>query len=163
MGRNISVVNRCSSLLFLTPHLTKQVLQTLVLSHLDYCSVIWSPSLSGTTKINLVKLQQVQNGAAKLALKCTQRANINNMHDQLSWLKVDVRLKASLLSFIKNNTLNNPDCLGRPHLALMCTHTSLSLPVTVSLSYHQSLLQSLSPSDSLSILPPVSSPVSLSQ
>ena len=91
----MSLVKRCPS--FLTPHLTKQVLQTQVLSHLDYGSVVWS----GTTKMNQGKLQRVQNRAARLALKCTPRANINNMHDQLSWLKVDVRLKASLLSFIK--------------------------------------------------------------
>ena len=59
--------------------------------------------LFNTTKNNLGKLQQVQNRAARLALKCTQRANINHMHDQLHWLKVHVRLKASLLSFIKKH------------------------------------------------------------
>ena len=108
MGRNISVVKRCSS--FLTPHLSKQVLQTLVLSQLDYCSVVWS----GTTKTNLGKLQRVQNRAARLALKCTSRTNVKNMHDRLFWLKVDERLKASLLSFIKKiNTLKTPDCLFR--------------------------------------------------
>lgn len=106
MGRNISVVRRCSP--FLTPQLTKQVLQTLVLSHLDYCSVVWS----GTTKTNLQKLQRVQNRAARLALKCTQRANTDVLHNQLSWLKVDKRLKVSLLSFIKHiNTFSKPDSL----------------------------------------------------
>jgi hypothetical protein len=34
-------------------------------------------------------LQLVQNRAARLALGCTQRANINNMHVNLSWLRVD--------------------------------------------------------------------------
>lgn len=118
MGRNISVVKRCSS--FLTHHLTKQVLQTLVLSQLDYCSVVWS----GTTKMYLGKLQWVQNRAARIALKCTPRANVNNMHDRLSWLKVDERLKASLLSFFqKINTLKTPDCLFR-QLTLSCNvHT----------------------------------------
>ena len=121
MRRNISVVKRCSS--FLTPdnqHLTKQVLQTLVLSHLHYCSVVGS----GATKMNLGKLQRVQNRAARLALKCKPRANINYMHDQLHWLKVDVRLKTSLLSFIKNiNTSNNPDWLFRQLTLSSNVHT----------------------------------------
>lgn len=117
MGRNISVVKRCS---FLTSNLTKQVLQTLVLSHLDYCSVVWS----GTTKMNLGKLQRVQNRAARLALNSTQRAYINNMHAQLCWLKVDKRLKTSLLSFIKNiNTSQKPDCLFSQLTLSSAVHT----------------------------------------
>ncbi|CDQ95703.1 unnamed protein product [Oncorhynchus mykiss] len=40
MGRGLSVIKRCSA--FLTPHSTKQVLQALVSSYLDYCPVIWS-------------------------------------------------------------------------------------------------------------------------
>jgi hypothetical protein len=64
--------------------------------------------------MTLGKLQQVKNRAAGLALECTPRANINKMQDQLYWLKVDMMLKSSLLSFIKNiNTLNNLDCLFR--------------------------------------------------
>lgn len=94
MGRNISVIKKCSP--FLTSQLTKQVMQTVLLSHLDYCSVIWS----STTKIHLAKLQRVQNRAARLVLMCTQRAYTDDMHNQLSWLKVDKRLRASLLSFI---------------------------------------------------------------
>ena len=63
---------------------------------------------------NLGKLQRVQNRAARLALKCTSRTNVKNMYDRLFWLKVDERLKASLLSFIKKiNTLKTPDCLFR--------------------------------------------------
>ena len=74
--------------------------------------------------MNLGQLQWVQNGAVRLAVKCTPRANMNNMHDKLSWLKVDVRLKASLLSFIKNmNTLTNPDCLFRQLTLSSNVHT----------------------------------------
>lgn len=47
---NISVIKSCLS--FLTPQLTKQVFQNLVLSHLDYCSKIWS----GATKKDVGKL-----------------------------------------------------------------------------------------------------------
>ena len=39
MGRNTPVIQSDSS--FFTSQLTKQVLQTLVLTHLDYCFVVW--------------------------------------------------------------------------------------------------------------------------
>lgn len=121
MGRNISVVKRCYS--FLNPYLTKHVLQTLVLLHLDYCSVVWS----GTTKKNLGKLQRVQNRAARLALCCTIRANVNKMQGKLFWLTVDGRLKASLLGFInKINLWKTPDCLYRQLTLSSNVHTYLT-------------------------------------
>ena len=46
-------------------------------------------------------MQLGKNRAAQLALGCTQRANINNMHVNLSWLKVEKRLTSSLLVFIR--------------------------------------------------------------
>ena len=76
MGRRLSIIKRCSA--FLTTLSTRQVLQALVLSHLDYCSVVWS----GTTKKDLGKLQLAQNRAARLSLGCTQRAIMNNIHDK---------------------------------------------------------------------------------
>jgi hypothetical protein len=51
MGRGVSILKCCSS--FLTMLSTRQVLQTLVLWHLDYCPVVWS----GTTKNDVGKLQ----------------------------------------------------------------------------------------------------------
>jgi hypothetical protein len=54
---------------------TLQVLQALVLSYLDCCPVMWSRA----AKKDLVKLQLAQNRAARLALHCNQRANINTM------------------------------------------------------------------------------------
>ena len=39
MGRSLSIIKLCSA--FLTTLSTRQVLQPLVLSHLDYCSVMW--------------------------------------------------------------------------------------------------------------------------
>jgi hypothetical protein len=44
MGRSLCLIKRCSA--FLTTLSTRQVVQALVLSHLDYCSVMWS----GATK-----------------------------------------------------------------------------------------------------------------
>ena len=39
VGRGLSIIKCCSA--FLTTISTRQVLQALVLSHLDYCSVVW--------------------------------------------------------------------------------------------------------------------------
>ena len=49
-GRGLSIKKQCSA--FLTTLSTRQVLQALVLSHLDYCSVVWS----GATKKGLRKI-----------------------------------------------------------------------------------------------------------
>ena len=95
MGRCLSIRKWCSA--FLTTLSTRQVLQALVLSHLDYCSEV----RSGATKKDLGKLQLVQNRTALLAIKSTWRANINDMHVNLSWLKVEERLKSSLLVFVR--------------------------------------------------------------
>jgi hypothetical protein len=108
MGRSLSIIKQCSA--FLTTLSTRQVLQAQALLHLDYCSVVWS----GVTKKDLGKLQLAQNRAARLALGCTWRANINNMHVNLSWLKVEERWTSSLLLFmIGIDMLNAPSCLSK--------------------------------------------------
>ena len=117
MGKSMSIIKRCST--FLTAQSTRQVLQALVLSHLDYCSVVWS----GATKRDLGKLQLAQNRAAQLTLGCTQRANINNMHVNLSWLKVQERLTSSLLVFVRViDILNAPSCLFKLLAHSLDTH-----------------------------------------
>ena len=125
MGRSLSIIKHCSAFIttlstrqvlqalvstFITTLSTRQVLQVLVLSHLDYGSVVWS----GATKKDFRKLQLAQNRAAQLALGCTQRANINNMHVNLSWLKVEERLTSSLLLFMRGiDMLNALSCLSK--------------------------------------------------
>ena len=49
---------------------------------------------------DLVKLQLAQNRAARLALHCNPRANINTMHASLSFVRVEERQTASLLVFM---------------------------------------------------------------
>ena len=56
MGRSLSIIKRCSA--FLTTLSTRQVLQALVLSHLDYCSVVWS----GATKKDLGNCNWLRTG-----------------------------------------------------------------------------------------------------
>jgi hypothetical protein len=67
---------------------------------------------SGATKRGLGQLQLAQNRAAWLALKSTWRANIHDMHVNLSCLKVEERLTSSLLVFVRGvDKLNVPICL----------------------------------------------------
>ena len=60
-----------------------------------------------------------QNKTARLALGYTQRASINNMHVNLSWLKVveieiEWRLTSLLLLFMRGiDMLNAPNCLSK--------------------------------------------------
>lgn len=108
MGRGLSMIRRCAELL--TPTSAVQVIQALVLSHLDYCPAVWSSA----AKKDLGKLQIAQNKAARLALRCKSRSNILNMHQNLSWLMVEHRLAASLTLFFRNICLKKkPNCLHK--------------------------------------------------
>lgn len=93
MGREVSVIKRCAS--FLDKHSIKQVTQALVLSHLDYCSIVWSSAI----KTDIQKLQRVQNRAARMVLGCPFRANVHGMHVNLGWMKVEDRFSFNLLVF----------------------------------------------------------------
>ena len=105
----------------MTPHSKKEVLQALVLSNLDYCSVLWS----NAARINQPQL--AQNRAARFALNCNQRADINTMQASLSWLRVEERLTASLLIFIRNmNVLKIPNGLHCQLTHSSDTHTYLT-------------------------------------
>jgi hypothetical protein len=117
-GRGLPVSKRCSACL--TPHSTKQVLQALVLSNLDYCSVVWSSA----ARKDLVKLQLAQNRAAHFALHCNQRADINTIDASFSWLRGEERRSASLLLFIRNiNVLKIPNYLHSQLTHSSNTHT----------------------------------------
>ena len=108
MGRGIGCIRRCSS--FLTPESRVLVTQALVLSHLDYCSTIWSSA----DKKHLSKLQIAQNKAARLALHCPSgvRLSTERLHASLSWLRVEERLTCNLVSFFRNICYSKqPACL----------------------------------------------------
>lgn len=96
MGRGTAVIRRCSY--YLPSYVMNKVIQSLVLSHLDYCPVIWSSA----SKKDIVKLQFAQNRAARLALGCTKRTNVASMHSCLSWFYVEKRISFRLVVFIRN-------------------------------------------------------------
>ena len=78
---------------------------------------------SSAAKKVIVKLRLAQNRAGRLALHCDQRADINTMHASLSWLRVEERLTASLLVYIRNNGLEIPNSLSSQLLHSTDTHT----------------------------------------
>ena len=76
------------------------------------------------TYLMFLRLQLAQNREARLALHCNQRADINTMHASLSWLKVEERLTASRLIFLrKMNVLKIPNCFQRQLTHSSDTHT----------------------------------------
>ena len=96
MGRSIAVTRKCTK--YLTPTVLKEVIQALVLSNLEYCPVIWSSA----AKTQIQKLQIAQNKAARLALHCSKRTHIVDMHRDLSWLSVEKRLQSRVITFFRN-------------------------------------------------------------
>ena len=95
MGRGLSVIRRCSH--FLPKNIMGNVIKTIVLAHLDYCSEVWS----GAAMSHIKKLQIAQNKAARCLLRCSYRSNVKIMHNFLSWLSVKNRFTASLLNFTR--------------------------------------------------------------
>ena len=101
MGRAIGSARRCCSTV--SRPLLRQIVQSLVLCHLDYCSTVWSSANCG----ELRKLQVVQNRAARLVLGCSMRASVTMMHNSLSWLTVQNRLSLNSIMLFKSVISHN--------------------------------------------------------
>lgn len=96
MGRSMAVVRHCRK--SIPMRIRKTLVESIVLCHLDYCSIIWAT----TTENNLNRLQIAQNKASRLVLNCSFRTSIRDMHNKLAWLHVRSRIKYSLIKFLKN-------------------------------------------------------------
>lgn len=96
MGRSMAFVRHCRTCL--STRMRRTLVESIVLCHLDYCSIIWST----TTEANLNKLQVAQNKAARLVLNCSFNMSIGEMHNQLAWLRVKSRITFSLTKFVRN-------------------------------------------------------------
>ncbi len=66
----------------------REVIQMLVLSHIDHGPAVWSSASAG----NLKQLQVIQNKAPRMVLHCGLQSNVVAMHVNLSWLDVKSRL-----------------------------------------------------------------------
>ena len=61
MGKSVAAVRRCRQ--YLPVDLMKLVARTLIISHLDYCPIIWA----NAKQKDLYRLQLMQNKAARVA------------------------------------------------------------------------------------------------
>lgn len=96
MGKAITVIKRYVK--FLTCKTTTIVAQSLILSNLDYCPTVWS----NATAEKIRKLWIIQNGAARMVLRCDYYTSTKLMHAKLNWMSVYDRLSYSLLTFVRN-------------------------------------------------------------
>ena len=62
-------------------------------------------------KERLRKIAIVSEQGSTAGPWCIQRGNINDMHVNLSWLKVEERLTLSLIVLVRGDMLNAPSCL----------------------------------------------------
>ena len=97
----------------------KTVTQTLVLSHMDYCSCLLSTGLQ--TSLN--KLQTLQNRAARLVLTAHYKDNTSDMHRRLQWPTVKERLYTGTLSmFNKLLATKKPEAIYKRLQNVNSTH-----------------------------------------
>ena len=90
--------NNCHVRSHLTLTATRQIVQTLVISRLDYCN----PLVQGLPKYQLERLQRVQNAAARVIACIPRHEHISEIRMQLHWLPIQQRVsyKILLLKFL---------------------------------------------------------------
>ena len=86
-------------------HIMADDVRSVVLSHVEYCPVVWSSAVRKHTlksfglvlSENTLKLQVAPNRAARLALICSIRSNVMEMHKKLSRLTVEAKFEYHII------------------------------------------------------------------
>ena len=94
--RSISSIRR-----LLTTEATATLAFAFILSRLDYCNSL----LSGCPQSLILRLQKVQNNAARLFLGISKREHISSHLASLHWLPIDSRIKYKLACICYNSTV----------------------------------------------------------
>src|SRR6218665_3355370 len=77
----------------LTQDATRHLVQSLILSRIDYCNV----AFAGLPQRSIIRLQAVINAAARLILRVKKFDHISTLlRDELQWLKIGERIKFKL-------------------------------------------------------------------
>ena len=102
--RRISSIRR-----LLTTEATATLVSAFILSRLDYCNSL----LSGCPRSLILRLQKVQNNAARLILGISKREHISPHLASLHWLPIDSRIKYKLACICYNcMSTNSPPYLS---------------------------------------------------
>ncbi|XP_066530386.1 uncharacterized protein [Hoplias malabaricus] len=95
---------------YLTQHATQLLVQTLVISRLDYCNAL----LTGLPACAVRPLQMIQNAAARLVFNQPKRAHVTPLLVELHWLPLAARIKfKSLMMAFRVFTGSAPIYLNR--------------------------------------------------
>ena len=95
----------------LTTELAQTLACSLILSRIDYCNAV----LHGAPKYSIMKLQRVQNNAARIVLQEPRRSHSTPLLRKLHWLPVQQRIvyKVAVLTFKVRSTSTTPLYLRR--------------------------------------------------
>ena len=88
---------------YLTQHATQLLMQSMVISHLDYCNAL----LTGLPACAVESLQMVQNAAVHLVFNQPKRAHVTPLFIELHWLPLAARIKFKSLMLAANTSGRN--------------------------------------------------------
>ena len=107
----------------LTEDACKQVIYGLVLSHLDYCNGMYM----GLPNVDILKMQRVQNAAAKLALQRKWSDSSTDALRALHWLPVQERIKFKILTIVHKCLYDHAPAYMQKLISLKTTTDRYSL------------------------------------
>jgi len=118
LKRAIGIFSRAAK--FIPSNTRITLFNTLILPHIDYCSTIWSTSIR---KLNLSKIQRIQNRAMRIILECHPRTHITDMLDTLKWMSIKQRLHYNYCIFLwKIVNKQTPDYLSNCFTPVSLVH-----------------------------------------
>ena len=126
----------------LTKEATKTVVQTLVMSKLDYCSIV----LLGTPQYNIEKLQRLQNMACRIVKRLRKYDHVCEALKDLHWLPIhECIVFKTCMNMYKCITSSAPlylqELVITKHNRKLCSSSSKKVPVN---RYRTSMVQNSS-------------------
>ena len=97
------------------------LIHALILSHLDYCNSLFACSSQST----LIRLQRVQDAAARLLCGASARTHTPPPLKQLHWLPVSSRIQFKLCTLMFDINQNSLGTATTPGFGQVCVKTSL--------------------------------------
>ena len=104
---------------FTSFELHKRLVSAIALSHLDYCSIVYS-NISGDLK---EKLHRAQNKCIRYVTGLRRDAHVTPARRQLGWLTTDMRMYFSAIIIYKARRIGQPKYLAE----LFATHRRIDL------------------------------------